>query len=90
MANITVEEAINNAQKDIQDILNDLKATLGVKVNTTSGRILSSKISDKDKAKIVRLCDTGYSTHQIADRFPNYTVMQISAIKAHRTMGTYK
>ena len=83
-----VAEAISNAEKDILDILEDLKVTLGVQVNTKS-RILRSNIDATDKAKIIRLSKNGYTTHQIADRYPQYTVMQISAIRAHVTMGTY-
>ena len=83
-----VAEAISNAEKDIIDILEDLKVTLGVTVNTKS-RLLKSNIDPAHKAKIIRLCNNGYTTHQIADRYPQYTVMQISAIKAHNTMGTY-
>tara|TARA_R100000152_G_C6773573_1_gene200962 strand:+ start:2068 stop:2334 length:267 start_codon:yes stop_codon:yes gene_type:complete len=86
---IDVAEAITNAERDIIDILEDLKTTLGVQISTKSGKIRTGSITAKDKAKIVQLCKKGYSTHQIADRFPNYTVMQVSAIKAHVTMGTY-
>ena len=82
-------EAINNAQKDIIEILDDLKVTLGVEVPTKTRSFKTGSITASDKAKIVRLCKTGYSTHQIAERFTNYSVMQISAIKAHVTMGTY-
>lgn len=82
-------EAIENAQKDIIDILTDLKVTLGLEVSTKTKSFKTGSISASDKAKIVRLCKTGYSTHQIADRFKDYSVMQISAIKAHVTMGTY-
>ena len=86
---IDVAEAITNAEKDIIDILEDLKNTLGVQVTTRSGRVRTSSIDSRDKARIVKLCKEGYSTHQIAERFPSYTVMQVSAIKAHVTMGTY-
>ena len=88
MRNRDVAEAISNAEKDILDILQDLKVTLGVEV-TTKSRVLRSSIDASDKAKIIRLSKNGYSTHQIADRYPKYTVMQISAIRAHMTMGTY-
>ena len=64
-----VAEAISNAEKDILDILEDLKVTLGVQVNTKS-RILRSNIDATDKAKIIRLSKNGYTTHQIADRYP--------------------
>tara|TARA_B100001250_G_C19802170_1_gene791613 strand:+ start:2308 stop:2580 length:273 start_codon:yes stop_codon:yes gene_type:complete len=82
-------EAINNAQKDIIDILTDLKITLGIELPTKTKSFKTGSITAADKAKIVRLCKTGYSTHQIAERFTEYSVMQISAIKAHITMGTY-
>ena len=85
---IDVAEAITNAEKDIIDILEDLKQTLGVQVTTRSGRVRTGSINATDKAKIVKLCKQGYTTHQIAERFPTYTVMQVSAIKAHVTMGT--
>jgi len=88
MRSTDVAEAIANAEKDIMDILEDLKVTLGVTVSIKS-RNLKSNIEPAHKAKIIRLCNSGYSTHQIAERYPQYTVMQISAIKAHNTMGTY-
>ena len=51
-----VGEAITNAEKDILDILEDLKVTLGVKVTTKTSRPMTGSINEKDKAKIVRLC----------------------------------
>jgi hypothetical protein len=86
---IDVAEAITNAEKDIIDILEDLKQTLGVQISTRTGRIRTGHILSQDKAKMVQLFEKGYSTHQITERFPQYTVMQVSAIKAHITMGTY-
>jgi len=78
-----IEQAINNAKKDINEILNDLSVTVAI----AQGKPV--KISATDKHRIIEKYKAGADTEEVARSFPNYTINQLGAIRAHVTMNTY-
>jgi|TARA_B100002003_G_C14123889_1_gene540578 molecular chaperone GrpE (heat shock protein) len=76
-----VREAIENAKKDIIDVLDDLQNTLDF---TTQQK------SVFDKSRIIEMFTTGANTEEVSKVFPGFNTRQLGAIKAHVTMGTYK
>ncbi len=86
MARLTNREAINNARKDILDILNDLESTISKRTKTTSNK-KSSKVTKNSKANVIAMLKAGDSLDTVAAANPAFTRGQISAFKAHITMG---
>ena len=77
-------ELIENTRKDINAILDDLI----VSIKVAQGKPVAITLTDK-KMLIVEF-EAGRSVADVANYFPNYTINQISAVKAHCTMHTYK
>jgi|APSaa5957512622_1039677.scaffolds.fasta_scaffold45054_4 hypothetical protein len=82
--NVSVEESIQNAKKDIDAILADLTIT----VRVSMGKPIP--LSDANRRMIISRCKLGDSTDEINKMFPYYTVKQIAAVKGHCTINTYK
>lgn len=43
----------------------------------------------EDRKAMVRFMEVGVDTETIRKAYPEYTVQQIAAIRAHKTMGNY-
>jgi hypothetical protein len=80
---VSITEAITNAQKDINDILDDLVLTLSISQG------LPIPFRQAEKAEIINKYKTGASTEEVARAFPHYTVSQLAGVRAHITMNTY-
>ena len=80
---INIQEAIINAKKDINEFLNDLSITVAI----AQGKPVA--MSRLDKHKIIEKYKAGADTEEVARSFPNYTINQLGAIRAHVTMNTY-
>lgn len=82
--NLTINEIIENAKQDINDILEDLKATI-----VTQSAPSRLPINKTEKLQIISDYKRGASTESVAKKFSHYSVSQLAAIKAHITMNTY-
>jgi hypothetical protein len=89
MNNINLNTAIENAQQDINDILVDLRNTLATaaSIKTTNKRVIKGNSSTKQKA--IAMLQEGATTESVVKRFRSLTRGQVSAFKAHVSMGTY-
>jgi len=94
-------DIIRNARKDIDEILTELEGMLlpaTLRSNTVANRSSKTPVAEipnqgtpdaNAKARIINWFKKGKTVNQIADKFPMFTPRQLSAIKAHVTMGTY-
>ena len=92
-------DIVRNARKDIDEILTELESMLlptTLRSNTVANRksktpvvSLPNQGNTEAKARVINWFKKGKTVSQIADKFPMFTSRQLSAIKAHVTMGTY-
>lgn len=82
-------EAAQNAHKDINEILDDLLVTLNGHKSAPKVSNTGNSVSKSDKSRLISWFKKGKTVDQMVNRFPQYTSRQLSAIKAHVTMGTY-
>jgi len=101
MARVTNREALNNARADILDILNDLEATISRRTKVSTSKTSNTKVKTSKpsntkvktpklgntKANVVQMIKAGKSFKQILAANPSFTRGQVSAFKAHITMG---
>ena len=94
-------DIVRNARKDIDEILTELESMLlptTLRSNTVANRKSETPVVSlpnqgnpdaNAKARVINWFKKGKTVSQIADKFPMFTSRQLSAIKAHVTMGTY-
>ena len=82
-------EAVVNAHKDINEILDDLIHTLKDISPPLAKMKSGNPVLTTDKTRLISWFKKGKTVDQMVNRFPQYTTRQLSAIKAHVTMGTY-
>lgn len=75
---------LENAQKDINAIFDDLFIALAI----ASGEPVP--ISPEDRKRIIKLYEQGETTESISVSFPKYKTQQLAGILAHCNMNTYK
>lgn len=83
MSQEIIQTLIDNAKKDINDILYDLERNISIML----GRPVP--MSKSDKNRIIDMYKKGASTDEVLKIFNKYTLNQVAAIKAHCTMNTY-
>lgn len=86
------KQVIRDLKKDLSKLLDDyipdIIATQGLPA-IKAFKPITAKISAENKSTIISLAKKGQTIENVTEQFPMYTKMQISAIFAHVTMGTY-
>ena len=92
------KQVVNDLKKDINQLINDYIPDLiatSINANHRQTIVKPGPVTDKvsitprHKSSIINHAKKGKTVDYVLNKYPMYTKMQVSAIFAHVTMGTY-